>query len=121
MTCTYPDCDKPLLSRGLCSGHYARQLRGAPMDAPWRRKGVPGGMTHAQKSMARRAGLYPEDYAHLGDECEVCGATKDLRVDHDHATGLVRGRLCHQCNVALGLLQDSTVRLIGLIRYLNRS
>lgn len=35
----------------------------------------------------------------LDSPCEVCGITDKRRVlDHDHATGLVRSALCHECN-----------------------
>jgi hypothetical protein len=46
------------------------------------------------------------------------GKKKRPHVDHDHATGLVRGILCHGCNVALGMLGDSSLRLDGLKEYL---
>ena len=41
-----------------------------------------------------------------------------LHVDHDHATGEVRGLLCPQCNKALGLVADSTDTLLNLATYL---
>lgn len=31
--------------------------------------------------------------------CAFCGYEADLVVDHDHGTGLIRGSLCHGCNV----------------------
>ncbi|AXH71998.1 MAG: recombination endonuclease VII [Podoviridae sp. ctbj_2] len=41
-----------------------------------------------------------------------------LVVDHCHTTGVVRGLLCHNCNRALGLFQDSQVNLTTAINYL---
>jgi len=46
---------------------------------------------------------------------------KVLAVDHDHVTGKVRGLLCHNCNVTLGLQKDSIERLEALIAYLKRT
>jgi ribosomal protein S27AE len=41
-----------------------------------------------------------------------------LVVDHCHETGVVRGLLCHNCNRALGLLQDSVTNLTNAVKYL---
>jgi hypothetical protein len=53
--------------------------------------------------------------------CAICWRPlKRPCVDHCHATGLVRGLLCHGCNTALGKLQDSVVVLQRAISYLSR-
>jgi hypothetical protein len=57
--------------------------------------------------------------------CASCGATEPggkngWHVDHCHITGIVRGILCHQCNVALGQVNDSLEHLHKLIAYLER-
>ena len=38
--------------------------------------------------------------------CAICSQEKPLRIDHCHVKGNVRGLLCHNCNVALGLLKE---------------
>lgn len=54
-------------------------------------------------------------------ECQGCGATEKLRIDHDHKTGKVRGILCDDCNLSLGKLKDSVDTLKNLIKYLEES
>jgi hypothetical protein len=42
-------------------------------------------------------------------------------VDHDHATGRVRGLLCNTCNIALGMLHEDHAKIHGLATYLEVS
>jgi len=51
--------------------------------------------------------------------CAICGRKpKRLHVDHDHASGQVRGLLCGPCNRGIGLMQESPDVLSNAIRYL---
>jgi hypothetical protein len=43
-----------------------------------------------------------------------------LVVDHNHKTGAIRGMLCHNCNRALGLLQDSEEILEKALKYIQQ-
>lgn len=43
-----------------------------------------------------------------------------LVVDHCHDTGTVRGLLCHNCNRALGLLQDSLSSIQKAFDYIKK-
>ncbi|QBZ73352.1 endonuclease VII [Streptomyces phage RemusLoopin] len=57
--------------------------------------------------------------------CDLCSAPppangKAHSIDHDHATGRVRGVLCHSCNLALGHFKDDPERLLRAARYLTR-
>lgn len=73
----------------------------------------------------RLYGISEEEYvalkeAHEG-RCAICsGLTDRLYVDHDHATGLVRGLLCRSCNFMVGLAGDSVERLMRAAEYLGR-
>jgi hypothetical protein len=43
---------------------------------------------------------------------------RHTHVDHDHKDGRIRGVLCRECNVALGLCHDELERVVALYRYL---
>lgn len=51
--------------------------------------------------------------------CEICGErVSRLVVDHNHATGEVRGMLCTSCNSGIGQLKDSPSVLEAALAYL---
>ncbi|SOD42351.1 endonuclease VII domain-containing protein [Nitrosovibrio sp. Nv4] len=76
----------------------------------------------------RRYGLTVDQYDALAAAqnglCAICrkppenGVGKKLHVDHDHATGVVRGLLCHGCNTGLGGFDEDASVLMKAARYL---
>ena len=55
-----------------------------------------------------------------GGVCAICGSPPNgmaLAVDHNHETGEVRGLLCSNCNVAIGLMKDDPDLLQKAIDY----
>ena len=50
--------------------------------------------------------------------CFICGSIKNLHIDHSHETGNLRGILCSNHNLALGLFKDNTDHLFVAIQYL---
>lgn len=85
------------------------------------------GATHRR----RRYGLTDEAHTEMlraqDFRCDICGSedngrrdTPHFAVDHCHATGRVRGLLCHACNRGLGDFLDDPMRLASAIAYINR-
>lgn len=72
----------------------------------------------------RTYGLTPEQYdamlAAQGGLCAICRRDRVLVVDHDHATGAVRGLLCTPCNTGLGLFLDAPAALLQAAAYLEQ-
>ena len=58
------------------------------------------------------------------DVCAICGRSNSnknkgmLHVDHCHKTGKIRGLLCHNCNVSIGLLADDPAIFRRAIKYI---
>jgi hypothetical protein len=67
---------------------------------------------------------YDQMLADQDHRCALCLSSEHdarggrLAVDHDHATGVVRGLLCGPCNTGLGKLGDSVDGLRRAIAYL---
>jgi hypothetical protein len=83
-----------------------------------------------EKWRARRIrdyGLTAEDLERMlieqGGLCAICrrSPARRLCIDHCHATQRVRGLLCDNCNMALGLLDDDPDRLRAAIAYVLRA
>lgn len=57
------------------------------------------------------------------ERCAICRTPmtafkRALATDHDHKTGLIRGKLCWYCNKLLGIAQDDPERLLAAALYL---
>lgn len=79
-------------------------------------------------SLKRKYGITLEIYEKMYEEqkglCAVCKCVPDGRglvVDHDHATGKIRGLLCVNCNSMLGMSGDKTEVLRNAIDYLEKN
>lgn len=107
--CAIDACDNHAYAKGLCHAHYLKQRR-------WQSFGVDA--ARYQEMLREQRGL-----------CSICaqpekspdkasGKIRDLAIDHDHDTGVVRGLLCSNCNRALGLLGDDPALLDAAKAYL---
>ena len=56
-----------------------------------------------------------------GGVCAICREAPAVHVDHDHATGEVRGMLCFPCNAAIGHLRDDPRVVRAAAAYLERA
>jgi hypothetical protein len=71
----------------------------------------------------KRYGMSETQYEYIlmaqHGKCLICDATPErLVVDHDHATGEVRGLICRFCNFMLGNSKECTAVLEAGARYL---
>ena len=110
----------------LCKACVTRKVREWKAEHPERFR------EQVRKSwLKKKYGLTPERYDEIlsaqGGVCAICSCAPsdprgfNMHVDHDHATGLVRGILCGPCNAGLGSFRDDAVRLRRAIEYLARS
>ena len=76
-------------------------------------------------------GLTQEEYEKLFQKqnglCAICRNQEDpaykkkyLSIDHDHKSGIVRGLLCHKCNIGIGMFEDDPDRMASALKYLKK-
>lgn len=72
--------------------------------------------------LKRRYGISAAEAAAIveaqGGLCAICRERPAAHIDHDHATGAVRGALCFTCNVGLGNFRDREDLLLKAFDYL---
>lgn len=122
--------DRPMCRCIACYGKKSRAYyrRKYPGDPGFRAKLYE---TSRRNLLRRRFGLQAGEYdAMLAAQdfgCAICGATRSrhangrpcrLAVDHDHATGKVRGLLCSRCNQMIGHVGEDVSILAAAIAYL---
>ena len=91
----------------------------------------PFNMGSREETLLAKYNLTVEAYNALlqrqDNKCKICGkAYYDKRkrafaVDHEHKTGRIRGLLCVDCNVMLGMAHDDRNVLLKAIQYLKRN
>jgi len=129
------DCWDEWLTPPPLGGDMTRKFikRPAPNPGPrcathWRRVQAERKATahenRVQKVYRLNPGDYERIYRHQSGVCAICkratGKTRRLSVDHDHATGKVRGLLCRPCNDMLGHARDSDMFFYRAAGYLQR-
>jgi transcription initiation factor IIE alpha subunit len=94
----------------------------------WKDKNRERYLAHRRTSRYKIYGLDERGFGALlkaqGGKCPGCERElredKSTNIDHDHATGKVRGLLCMSCNIALGMARDSVETLLRLGVYLEK-
>jgi hypothetical protein len=92
--------------------------------AAWARNNRKRRRVQRIKQHIRAYGITVEYYVQLlvkqNSRCAICLKRDSVRlsVDHDHATGRVRGLLCRKCNRAIGGLNDDPLLVQAALRYL---
>lgn len=118
-TCAKCNTTKPLASFCKASGGNYRRSECRDCEKE---------LARIRKRIKESAPPVPENY-----HCPICGRNEEQVkgrggaksgtwcCDHDHTTNEFRGWLCHQCNRALGTMNDSIDRLQAAIEYLKNS
>ena len=122
-----PKCETLKPRADFYTGGYCKSCTKADV-ARWQRENPEQFRRTQRRSVRKRKyGLTEDDVTRMlagqRDRCLICRAqitAENLNVDHDHATGKVRGLLCARCNRTIGLLKDDPKVIRSAIRYLSR-
>lgn len=144
--CVVNGCNNKHYSLNYCASHYARLQSNAGLqpEVPvkvliygkedcnvlfCKNKHKARGLCATHDATKRTYSLTSEQLVEmLSRPCEVCGATKNLTIDHDHSCcksrtscgKCVRGTVCQHCNRSMGQAKDNIQILRSLADYLER-
>lgn len=80
--------------------------------------------SHLKRKYGMTLADFDRMFAAQGGVCAICGEARPeertLHVDHDHATGMIRGLLCFRCNNALGDFREEVELFRSAADYLDR-
>lgn len=124
-----PECVKEW-QRRYARAHYAANPE--PYKARAHAKTATLSPSERRHKVLRRYKLTEEQFEEMkAAGCAICGTHHAVRwvVDHDHSCcpgtttcgRCIRGVLCHQCNIILGMARDDQGILAAAIRYLEAS
>lgn len=109
--------------------------RNAANAAKWRAANLKKAKWFAKRSFLKTLyGISLEEYQEMLSRqdyaCAICRSpfaefgsekkTESPYVDHDHETRVVRGLLCHHCNLGIGNFKNSPNRLLVAAEYLRK-
>jgi hypothetical protein len=120
--------DRPHKAGGLCQACYMveRRKKRKQQQVAYVRDNTEALKLCSRVQQLKRYGLSILDYLiMLQDQscrCAICLHHMDSpNVDHDHATGAVRGLLCSPCNRAIGFLRDDPDLARSAVNYLENT
>jgi hypothetical protein len=79
---------------------------------------------HRKMKYGLEYGEFQKRLNEQGGGCAICGETNPTKgrggfhVDHCKSTGIVRGILCHNCNIGIGNLQHDPEIIRAALKYL---
>lgn len=131
--CIHGHMSERYVGRGTCLTCNSEHLKNnrethQKSRAAWRRNNPERAKIIEHRSwLKRQYGLTLEDRDRMSaaQDHKCAGCLQPFidtpRIDHCHATGKIRGLLCHGCNVALGLVKEDVETLARLAAYLSVS
>lgn len=140
--CSAPNCERPHGQNGYCQAHNKRFKLGKDLSRPIQVRdpsrvcvvsGCEGkyfavGGCSKHQALFRKYNITPIQYMLIQEQgCKICQSKTDLHIDHDHRCckghgescgECIRGGLCPNCNVGLGMFGDSAERLERAAQYI---